>query len=294
MESLLRQIAEDNGSGILAGLERINSKQEEILNMLSAVSESLNNNMNYEGSLFAKEGDENYLDLDHYRTKIITLKKAMAAVNERTQRLQFRLNAIRKDCPTNRNHIVQKGPFVYKCVYKGGVRYREYPSSTAKQIPSKTILGCGEVVEVCERVFINGEPAVFLHVQGVGWLVENKGNIQCMEMTSSPEDLETLNKVSTGSDSSSGPGPVQGHDEGTARRGSSTNSTMGTADDTKILNQDGTDSTVESGRESPLALAGRESMSMSMPGAGAGSSSYSKVQQEKDDDEHSCFVDTDS
>ena len=40
-------------------------------------------------------------------------------------------------------------------------------------------------VIVAERIFINNESSVFLHVQGVGWLMENKGS-QALTLSPSP------------------------------------------------------------------------------------------------------------
>lgn len=54
----------------------------------------------------------------------------------------------------------------------GGVRYREYPSSSAKFIPG-LLIEFNEVVEVAERVFITGENSVFVHVVGTGKTLVN-------------------------------------------------------------------------------------------------------------------------
>jgi len=182
MEAVLKEIAEEGSAELLASLGRINATQEDVLGVLATLGRALDCNFGHDGALFAQRGDGAFLDLEHYRAKIGRLKKAVLHISDRTRRLQGRLNAVRKQCPKNRTHIVQKGPFYYRCVYPGGVRYRELPSSSAKYIPSGAVIAHDATVAVAERIFINGEASVFLHVHGVGWLMENKGDLVCMEM----------------------------------------------------------------------------------------------------------------
>jgi hypothetical protein len=198
MEDILREIAEDSSSNILASLVGINTKQDEVLEILSTISRTMDENFRHDGALFAKPGNKNYMDVEHFRAKIARLKKAMLNINEKSKQLQTRLNVVRKQTPKNRTHIVQKGPFFYRCIYPGGVRYRELPSSNAKYISSGTMISYDTRVIVAERIFINGESSVFLHVSGVGWLMENKGPMVCLEMCGPPERgfLSSRNRTS--------------------------------------------------------------------------------------------------
>ena len=187
IESLLQTIADESISSILECLNNINTKQHDVFDTLSTISDSINNNFSYDGSIFSKPTDKNFIDVDSYRIKISRLKKVMQLISDRSKRLQTRLNVIRKDCTANRTHLVQKGPFHYKCIHRGGIRYREFPSTNAKYIASKVAVVYNEHINVSERVFINGESSVFLHVTGVGWLAENKGTTIFLELSTPPD-----------------------------------------------------------------------------------------------------------
>jgi len=166
--------------------------QEDILQQLHAVSKLLDEASVNEGSSVEQIRQE----ISSYRSKLQNLRISMLKVSERCGKLQVRLNILRKECAPQHAHV-EVGPFYYRCVYKGGVRYRDYPSSNAR-VTGK-VLDHNDVVTIAERVFITGESSVFLHVRGVGWLFENRDSLICCERcipplasTESAEDIDDL------------------------------------------------------------------------------------------------------
>jgi hypothetical protein len=122
--------------------------------------------------------------LKEYVQKLQTTHSSMADVSLRMETMQHRLNKIRSPYAPHEQALNQKGPFLYECVWQGGVRYREYPHSDAK--PRNKVVTFGEQVRVDERVYISGEQQVFLHVLGTGWLFESKDGVQVMRLAPVP------------------------------------------------------------------------------------------------------------
>ena len=122
----------------------------------------------------------------HYRRKLHNIHQAMINVDSAILSIQQRLNKIRKGLPARKHSLVETGPFYFKCIYHGGVRYRDYPSVNAKVVSDDDIVVNNQVVEVAERVFIAAEHSVFLHCKGKGWIFENKKEIICFERVAPP------------------------------------------------------------------------------------------------------------
>lgn len=123
----------------------------------------------------------------HCRRSLHNIAHSMTNIDNRIIAIQQKLNGIRKQLPPKKHSLVENGPFSYKCVHVGGVRYREYPSSSAKVVSNDAVVTLNQVVEIAERVFISSEHSVFLHNKGVGWLFENKKDIICfVRVTAAP------------------------------------------------------------------------------------------------------------
>jgi len=117
----------------------------------------------------------------HYRRKIRSIQQSMKSIDSKVLAIQARLNAIRKNMPDGTHSLVESGPFFYRCIHPGGVRYRDYPSVNSKIVNLKAIVVYKQIVEIAERVYIAAEHSVFLHCRGVGWLFENKKDRVCFE-----------------------------------------------------------------------------------------------------------------
>lgn len=115
-----------------------------------------------------------------YRRKLAIVTKSIVHINSKIRAIQLRLNDARKQLPSQQS-LVEQGSFYYRCVYQGGVRYRDYPSSGAQMLKDNRTCEFEQVVKISERVFIGGEQSVFLHHQGVGWLFENLKDLVCFE-----------------------------------------------------------------------------------------------------------------
>ena len=124
------------------------------------------------------------LNIEIYTEKIKRIKRIVRDLSTRCNALKMRLNNVREILPSN-HALIDKGPFYYRCVYKGGVKFRNFPSSTAK-VTGK-IIEYDDIAVVIERVFLSSENSVFLHVDGYGWLFENIGNLKCMELMLYPD-----------------------------------------------------------------------------------------------------------
>ncbi len=121
--------------------------------------------------------------LVEYVQKLKSTRDHMSSLSKRTQTMQLTLNKVRQAYPPHKKALLQQGPFQYKCVWQGGIRYREYPKVDA-QAKAKMV-AFGETVIVAERVYITGENLVYLHVKGTGWLFENKDGITVMRIVPS-------------------------------------------------------------------------------------------------------------
>mmetsp|Transcript_112749 Transcript_112749/g.221030 ORF Transcript_112749/g.221030 Transcript_112749/m.221030 type:complete len:218 (-) Transcript_112749:92-745(-) len=122
------------------------------------------------------------------RRKLQNVHQAMGKVDIRILTIQQKLNSIRRQLPARKHSLVESGPFYYKCIYPGGVRYRDYPSINAKVVGADAIVTHNQVIEIAERVFIASEHSVFLHNRGVGWLFENKKEIICFQRVMHPQN----------------------------------------------------------------------------------------------------------
>lgn len=124
------------------------------------------------------------INVEIYTDKIRRIKRLIRELSGRCNSLKVRLNNVREILPAN-HALIDKGPFYYRCVYKGGVKFRNFPSSMAK-VTGK-IIEYDDIAVVIERVFLSNENSVFLHVDGYGWLFENIGNLKCMELMLYPD-----------------------------------------------------------------------------------------------------------
>eukprot|EP01032_Pedospumella_encystans_P030174 gene30174-34057_t len=107
-------------------------------------------------SQFAKEQIESAV-FTQYKRKLQTIQQSMTNIDLRLIGIQERLNGVRQQMPAKKHSLVETGPFYYKCVYPGGVRYRDYPSSSAKVVSDDAVVTMNQVVEIAERVFIASE-----------------------------------------------------------------------------------------------------------------------------------------
>lgn len=174
IEDLLAALSAAKSADLFHRVRSICQKQLDVLHILEEASRALDD---------GEGGQRHSLIASHYRIKLQNLRVSMFKINERCIRLQSRLNSLRKDLPPQ-HALVEAGPFYFRCIYRGGVRFRDYPSSTAKM--TGNIIAFDEIAQVFERVFISGESSVYLHVQGVGWLFENRDSLRCMERCSAP------------------------------------------------------------------------------------------------------------
>lgn len=99
--------------------------------------------------------------INSYRIKLQTIRQFILEINDKISWFQQKLNRIRFKLP--KGHVyVESGPLLYRCIYKGGVRFRNYPSVNAKILNEKPIVKKGEIVEISQRVFITKEECIFL------------------------------------------------------------------------------------------------------------------------------------
>jgi hypothetical protein len=166
---------------IITRLDAFAKKYEQMSADMQAASKVVRNS-----SLYAEDLQRSAVLLQ-CRRKLHNIHNAMRNVDSRVLAMQHRLNNIRRALPARKHSLVESGPFQYKCVYPGGVRYRDYPSSTAKVVGEDVLVMHNQVVEIAERVFIASEQSVFLHNRGVGWLFENKKDTVCFMRVLSPQ-----------------------------------------------------------------------------------------------------------
>ena len=165
---------------IVARLESFAEKYEQMARDIQVASQLVD-----KSSQFAKEQIESAV-FTQYKRKLQTIQQSMATIDLRLIGIQERLNGVRQQMPAKKHSLVETGPFYYKCVYPGGVRYRDYPSSSAKVVSDDAVVTMNQVVEIAERVFIASEHSVYLHRHGVGWLFENKKDIICFLRVPAP------------------------------------------------------------------------------------------------------------
>jgi len=163
-----------DGVNIGGSVYAIKTQTEEGNQVLESLSYTLQEMIS--STLFTDQYDK----LTEYCTKLQQIRSSMSSLSKRTQNMQLKLNKIREVYPQHQNALLQEGPFLYKCVWEGGIRYREYPKSDAKA--KSKMVEFNESVVVNERVYITGENLVYLHVKGTGWLFENKDGITVMRI----------------------------------------------------------------------------------------------------------------
>lgn len=176
-------IAADND--IILRLEAFTKKYEQMVADVGAATKIVQHSSAYAESLL---GSAIFLQI---KRKVKNIHQSMNNIDLKVMSIQQKLNNIRKQLPPKQHSLVETGPFYYKCVYPGGVRYRDYPSGTAKVVGDDAVVTHNQVIEVAERVFIAAEHSVFLHNRGVGWLFENKKDIICFVRVSSVSYLST-------------------------------------------------------------------------------------------------------
>eukprot|EP01041_Mallomonas_annulata_P003552 gene3552-7067_t len=126
-----------------------------------------------------------------YRHKLSVLLVSMKRITDRCFQMQERINKVRKQIPSG-SGFKETGQFYYRCCYQGGIRVRVSPSIQATL--SGVIIPYGEVFEANERVFLNGDSIVYVHMLGGGWLFECTKDLQCLERCTEkdkPRDAET-------------------------------------------------------------------------------------------------------
>ena len=160
----------DDQQGASTAAAVLIKRQKEGLEILENFSVSLKRLS--EANKFLGEEEEKLL---MYIGKLESVQGSMVDIMNRCQAMQLSLNTIRELYSSHSKALVQQGPFRYKCVHQGGVRYRDYPKNDAAIL--NTTIEVGEIVQVNERVYIAGEALVYLHVRGKGWLFENKNGI---------------------------------------------------------------------------------------------------------------------
>ena len=172
MEDLVLSLCECAGEGLVNRVETMSIQQRRVLERLVSLSSFLDTSIAPMALI-----DNRRIVATKFRCKLQDLRISMLRINERCEKLQIRLNCLRRECH-GKSALVENGPFLYKCIYKGGVRYRDYPSSSAR-VTGK-VIAYNDSVTVTERVFITGENSIFLHVKGTGWLFENRDSLKCM------------------------------------------------------------------------------------------------------------------
>lgn len=158
---------------IVARLEGFVKKYEQMILDVCAASKVIDRSSQYAEQLLRSA-----LFLQ-CRRQLQNTHQSMNCIDLKVMVIQQKLNNIRKNLPPVKHSLVETGPFYYKCVYPGGVRYRDYPSSNAKIVSDDAVVTHNQVIEIVERVFIASEHSVYLHNKGVGWLFENKKDIIC-------------------------------------------------------------------------------------------------------------------
>lgn len=180
MNKLVSSNSTGNPDEIIARLESFTKKYEQMAVDIKAASQIIE-----KSSQFAEEQIRAATYL-HSRRNLQAIQQSMNNIDTRIVVIQERLNKVRKQLPPKKHSLVEPGPFYYKCVYPGGVRYRDYPSSSAKVVGEDAVVVMNQVVAIAERVFIASEHSVYLHNQGVGWLFENKKDIICFVRVTAP------------------------------------------------------------------------------------------------------------
>lgn len=158
-------------SNVRDRLLHVLDKQNNVLERLLSLRNSLEEHSLEELSNYIEDVDKK-LEL----MNSVTLR--MKSLRARSILTQERLNSIRGRLPFQEKALVEKGPFAFKCIYRWGMRFRSYPSSSSQILPDVQV-DFHEVITAIERVFILGDKTVYLHVEGRGWLTENMEDLLC-------------------------------------------------------------------------------------------------------------------
>jgi len=145
---------------------RIHNLQEYYSNLSLQIDSYCDKLASYSFLYQNKEDNEPYsVMILSYRIKLQNIRLFILRANEKVSRMQQKLNNIRFQLP--KGHVyVENGPFRYRCVYRGGVRYRNFPSNAALILKEKPLVEFDDVIQVMQRVFITAEESVFL-VRGI-------------------------------------------------------------------------------------------------------------------------------
>ena len=161
VDMLLEATMQSNNEHILKRLEHFRTKYEQMLLELENSMRKMDRSLDYTNNLLR-------LDLmNQCKEKSDLAKENMARVSQRILTIQQRLNNMRKAIPSKKLSLVERGPFRYRCLVLEGVRYREYPSMRASNIPLQAVGGgsgvggttttdgmvlFNDIVEISERV----------------------------------------------------------------------------------------------------------------------------------------------
>jgi len=66
------------------------------------------------------------INVEIYTEKIKRIKRIIRELSRRCNSLKIRLNNVREILPAN-HALMDKGPLYYRCVYKGGIKFRNFP-----------------------------------------------------------------------------------------------------------------------------------------------------------------------
>ena len=188
LNNLTLQSQSENDLEILTRLEAFTKKYEQMSSDIKDSSRIIERSSQYAESLLRSTI---FLQC---RRKLHNFHQSMNNIDIRILTIQHKLNSIRRQLPARKHSLVETGPFYYKCVYPGGVRYRDYPSATTAKIVSETtMVSHNQIIKIIERVFIASEHSVFLHNKGIGWLFENKKDIICFQRVAmGPDDNDYI------------------------------------------------------------------------------------------------------
>ena len=117
-----------------------------------------------------------------YRTKVAHIKLKYRACLSRREELLDRLARLREGLGDSTAGMVLRPPqqLRFKVVYPGGVRIRSGPSfedEPLSDVEGGRVVSSEEVLDVIERVLVNGQRDVFVKLREGGFLPETKGDI---------------------------------------------------------------------------------------------------------------------
>lgn len=164
--NILERAYEIYHNDVFNKIENINNVQNDVyirLNLLLRSIDEINdiiasNNNNIKASKYAAKIQNIkckfllfFIFIAIYTSHIYIV--AVTQITSRLNKLKNRVNNVREICPPQQA-LVEKGPFTFVCTYKGGVRYRDYPSSSSSM--TGEVCEYDEKVIVKERIYITG------------------------------------------------------------------------------------------------------------------------------------------